>query len=206
MRDTVFEKFGTPLKIDGYERKYAAREVSINPQEVERQLHGDSRFDLVEYDREKRLFNVIELKLGHHRNVIRQAFEQVAKYHQALEGNAQAFLDAFTRKCPMRFTRLMESSYGGKGISVEFYVGLTDEACKDYEFLHILRDRYPDTGIIRVKQDGRIKNYIKKPDGTRDYEIAQPPTFYFSVVGSSFNAVAHAPAAPSENELCATSC
>jgi hypothetical protein len=174
MRDAVFERFGTALEHGGFERKYAAREVSITAQEAERQVHGDCRFDAVEYDKEKRVFRVIELKLSHHQPTIREAFAQVAKYRQALTGNAHTFLDAFTRKSPMRFGRLMESTCGATEISVEFYVGLTDEACKENRgFLSIMKDHYPDTGIARVKSDGRIKHYIKNPDGTHDYETAR---------------------------------
>jgi hypothetical protein len=211
MLEAVFKKF-TPLKKDGFERKYAAREVSISAQEAERDLYGDSRLDIVEYDKEKRLFRVIELKLGHHPPVIRDAYAQVAKYRQTLEDNAHAFLDAFTRKSPMRFGRLMEATRGATKISVEFYVGLTDEACKVRncrDCLPIMKDHYPDFGIVRVKDDGRIKHYIKKPDGTHDYEIARARAVSFTLAwpaaASASNGAAQPSVVASENELCLTS-
>lgn len=212
MLDAVFPKFGATLKKDGFERKYAAREVRISDKEAECPLHGDCQFDLVEYDKEKQVFRVIEFKLGHHQAVIPEAFSQVQKYRQALEANAHTFLDAFTRKSPMRFGRLMESTCGATKISIEFYVGLTDQACEEnQEFLRSFKEKwYPYIGTVRVKDDGKIKHFIKNPDGRKDYEIARARAVSFSLawgpVTNAFGGEPQVSMAASENELRPTSC
>lgn len=196
----VIERFGA------HEQKYAACEVPISAEEVERQLYGDSRLDLVEYDTASRVFKVTEFKVDHHQSAISHAFRPVERYRRALKANPYAFLDAFTRKSPMRFRRLMESTCGATKISVEFYVGLTDEACKESDFLRAMKAHYRDTGIIRVKDNGTSKDYLKNPDGTRDYDIARATADSFSLTwpqaASNVNGTEQAPVVPSENALC----
>lgn len=171
MSDLIFPKFGTPR--EQFERKYAAREVPIKVQELEYDINRDCKLDLVEYDKHKRIFKIVELKSGCSDATIRDAFTQLAGYREKLEGRADNFLDAFTRKSPMRFGRMMEASLGGTEIRIEFYVGLTDEACKNVDRLHSWKSKYPDSGIIRVKEDGRLKDYIKEADGKHNYELAK---------------------------------
>lgn len=178
MSDRVFPRFGTTC--EQFERKYAAREVPIKVQEAQYDVKRDCRLDLVAYDKQKRTFKIVELKSGCSDAAIREAFVQLARYRDELEVRAYSFLDAFTRKSPMRFGRLMEATSGGKQISVEFHVGLTDEACKNVDRLRSWKNKCPDIGIIRVKKDdGRLKDYIKEADGEKNYELAKARPVHF---------------------------
>lgn len=195
MSDRIFTGLGAKRVGGELELKYAAREVPIKVQEGEYDINKDCKLDLVEYDKQKKIFKIVELKSGCNDAIVRDAFRQLARYREKIEGRAYIFLDAFTRKSPMRFGRMMEATSGGRQICVEFYVGLTDEACENVDCLRSLKREFPYIGIIRVKDNGRLKDYIKELDGTRNYELAQAQSLPFVLTSRPV----------AENELCSIS-
>lgn len=210
MIDRIIHNFGTTLKTDDFDRKYAAREVHIRVQEVPGDTEGDRILDLVEYGKKKKTFKVVEFKSGHSTAIIREAFKQVAKYRAILEGRALTFLNAFTRKSPMRYGRLMEATSGGKQIHVEFYVGLKDEVCCQHvDLLRVLKKRYPETGIMRVKDDGKIKFSVKDAGSKHDYRLAQARPVVFAITwppaSKDLDNAMPTSGAVAENELCPVS-
>jgi len=181
MSHYIFDKFGKMVALDESARKYAAREVPVVAN-TDEDVDGDGRLDVVGYDKEKRTFQVVECKSGDGAAAIRQAFTQLACYRGMIEHRVLTFLNSFTQKSPMRFERLMEATSGGKQIAVEFYVGLTDEACQEsVSLLRRLKERYPHTGILRVKPDGRIRHDVKEANGTYHPELAQAVPVLFDI-------------------------
>ncbi|MDE3178694.1 MAG: hypothetical protein KGM47_03455 [Acidobacteriota bacterium] len=174
MSDRIFRKF---RKSRGH--WYAARQVQIKVHEGKYDTNKNGILDVVEYDRQKMVFKIVELKAGHSDATVCEAFKQVTRYSEKLKGRADIFVDAFTRKSPMRFARVMEATSGGTEINVEFYVGLTDKACKNINRLHSLKGKYPAIGIIRVKVDGTLKHDIKTPDGKHDQDLARAQVALF---------------------------
>lgn len=63
---------------------------------------GNCILDVVAYDKEQRLFNVIECKLGSDKTSISHAFGQLAGYQAEISAGNQDFLDAYTRRVPLR--------------------------------------------------------------------------------------------------------
>jgi hypothetical protein len=144
-------------------RVIAAREVSL----------GRCRFDVVAYDKNARVFKVVECKLHSRPASVGRTFGQAITYYAFIKGHAFDFLDAASRKLPlMRYRRWDEATDGGKKIMVAVYVALTDKACRQPEFLE-LRAQYPHIGIIRVKPNGRCRNALRRPDGTADSSAAE---------------------------------
>ncbi|HEV2419960.1 MAG TPA: hypothetical protein VGX94_19360 [Terriglobia bacterium] len=209
MSNLIFTRFGAKWMGDDFERKYAAREVPIKVKEGEYDINKDCKLDIVEYDKQKKIFKIVELKSGCSNAIVRDAFKQLKRYREMLEGRTFIFLDAFTRKSPMRFGRVMEATLGGKEIRIEFYVGLTDEACENVDRLRSLKKEFPHIGIIRVKDDGKLRDYIKERDGTRNYELAKAQTVHFVLTwppaANDLDNGAPISGAVAENELCSIS-
>ena len=164
MAERLHERFGRMLDKEAFGYRYAAREVPVGKA---------GRLDVVGYCKVEKVFKVVECKAGSGKATIWKAFGQMAMYRAAIENDVLGFLDAFTRKSPMRFERMMEATSGGKRIAIEFYVALTDEACKDWDCLIQLKELNPDTGIFRIKDDLRVRDNVKDPNGNPNHELAK---------------------------------
>jgi hypothetical protein len=130
--------------------------------------------DVVAYDKKQRLFRVFECKLGSDGITIANAFGQISVYQQEISTRPHKFIDAFTDKpeIRLRWGRLMEATHGNRYIRVAFYVALTDSACASIGLIRSQKDRHPNVGVVRIKEDGTIKHYLKA-NGKRDSELAK---------------------------------
>jgi hypothetical protein len=144
--------------------KNSAREVRV----------GNCILDVVAYDKEQKLFSVIECKLGSTVTRISETFGQIAGYQAELSARPHTFIDAFTDKpeVHLRWGRLMEATSGNRYIRVAFYVALTDEACAGIDLIRSHKQNHLNVGVIRVKEDGSCKDNLKA-DGRRDLELAK---------------------------------
>lgn len=122
---------------------------------------ADCVLDVVAYDKKKRLFSLVECKLGTKPTSIGHAFGQIAAYSAILSQHGRAFLRAFTRRVPLNYERQMEATDEGRRFCVAFYVALTDNACKRFELIHAVKKLLPKVGIIRVKPDGTCRSYLR---------------------------------------------
>lgn len=131
------------------------------------------RLDLVAYDKTAKVFKIVECKMHSSPRNAAQTFGQAAMYSSLLSKQASKFLDAVSKKePPMKYTRWIEATDGGREIRVEFFVALLDKATKRPEFSD-LRKKFPEIGIFRVKPDGYCWNVLKRPDGTYDSKGAK---------------------------------
>jgi hypothetical protein len=128
-------------------------------------------FDVVAYDKEKRLFKLVECKLATSPTSIGRTFGQLASYHAAVMDQGYAFVTAVSRRLPLSFHRLMEATNNATKIQVAFYVALTQKACLNLRLLKSLKSLLPSVGIIRVKPDGHCRGYLLR-DGKRDDSIS----------------------------------
>lgn len=146
--------------------KYAAREVKL----------GSCKFDVVSYDKRNKIFRLVECKRSSRPAGIGRAFGQLAAYAATLATtSADDFLTAYSRKLqkPMDYHRWAEATNGHRSVKVAFYVGLTNEACRQIPLLRSLKTIFPKVGILRVKTDGRCRPYLRNK-GEADYETARP--------------------------------
>ena len=143
----------------------SAREVGV----------GGCVFDVVAYDKKLQLFKLVECKLGSQATNIGHAFGQVAAYCAVLSRRGRDFVDAFSTRVPLRFGRLMEATENAKRIRVAFYVALTDDACKRIELIREVKALLPFVGIIRVKREGKCRNYLKDK-GWKDKKLSEART------------------------------
>ena len=96
----------------------------------------------------------------------------VAAYYAVLAARGRDFLNAFSRKVPLRYERLMEATNENRRIRVAFYVALTDEACKRVNLIRSVKRLLPTVGIIRVKPDGKCREYLRERD-QKNYKLAK---------------------------------
>ncbi len=145
-------------------KKYAAREVRV----------GDCIFDVVAYNKNEKLFKLVECKKSRKSSGIGHAFGQLAAYSTTIAAHATDFLDAYSRKLPvrMRYLRWVEATDNFSRIKVAFHVALTEEACKRVELLRALKKLLPDVGIFRVKPDGYVRDYVRVRMN-KDYKLAK---------------------------------
>jgi hypothetical protein len=145
--------------------KYAAREVRV----------GDCIFDVVAYNKAKNSFRLIECKRSRKASGIGQAFGQLAAYSATIATHGREFLVAYSKKLdvPMHQGRWLEATDDYRRITVEFYVALTDKACKRVDLLRSMKNILSDVGIIRVKADGYCRNYLWV-GRQKDTKVAQP--------------------------------
>ncbi len=101
-------------------------------------------------------------------------FGQLAAYSTTIAAHATDFLDAYSRKLPvrMRYLRWVEATDNFSRIKVAFHVALTEEACKRVELLRALKKLLPDVGIFRVKPDGYVRDYVRVRMN-KDYKLAK---------------------------------
>lgn len=144
--------------------KYAAREVKI----------GDCKFDVVAYNKNEKLFNLVECKMSGSSSGIGHAFGQLAAYSATIAAHSAEFLDTYSKKAArIRYSRWMEATDHGRRIRMAFYVALTDDACKRIELLTSLKRILPDVGVFRIKPDGYCKDYLRV-GGKKDHKLAKP--------------------------------
>ncbi len=140
----------------------AAREIRV----------GDCKFDVIAYDKKQRLFELVECKRGSHTTTIGHAFGQVAAYYAVVADRGFEFVNALSKKLPLSFARLMEATHGARRIRVAFYVALTDKACRRVDLIRSVKRLLPSVGIIRVRPDGKCRDYVRI-HGVRDYDLAK---------------------------------
>jgi hypothetical protein len=133
---------------------------------------GSCILDVTAYDKAARLFKVVECKRVSDARRIGHTFGQTAAYMSVVAENGFGFVDALSKKLHMRFLRWMEGTNNGTEIKVEFYVALPDDACEQVDLLRSLKRQYPDVGIVRVKPDGKCRDYVKD-QGKRDRELTK---------------------------------
>jgi hypothetical protein len=132
---------------------------------------GSCIFDVVAYDKREKLFSIVECKLSSRVTGIGQAFGQISAYYAVLSTLGRDFINAFTRKVPLRYDRMMEAVEGNQ-LRVVFYIALTDQACMQVELIRSMKHLLPNVGIIRVKDDGRCRSHLKV-DGQKDFKLAE---------------------------------
>jgi len=146
-----------------------ARHVAKSAREIR---VGNCIFDVVGYDKRETLFRIVECKMGDHATSIGHAFGQISAYYAVLSALGRAFLNGYTRKVPLRYERLMEATHDNRQLRVAFYVALTDKACKQVELIRSVKKLLPIVGIIRVKEDGRCRTWLRS-DGKKDSKLAE---------------------------------
>ena len=132
------------------------------------------RVDLVAYDKQAKVFKIVECKMHSKPINSGKTFGQVTTYLSILDHEVSEFLDVITKKASprMKFSRWMEATNNGKKIRVEAFVALTDKATKQPEFQN-LRSKFSRIGVIRVKPNGQCRDTLPRPDGSRDPKAAQ---------------------------------
>lgn len=148
---------------------------------------GDCILDVVAYDKKQRVFRIVECKLGHCARTIGHAFGQISAYIAVLSAleREKDFIDAFTRKMPLRYGRMMEATRNNTQLRVAFYVALTDGACQNIELIRSLKRLLPNVGIIRVKANGKCRDYLRY-NGKKEAKLAEAvPTVIHIVSGAS---------------------
>jgi len=144
-------------------------------------------FDVVAYDKQEKLFRLVECKLGSKATSVGHAFGQVAAYYAVLAARGRDFLNAFSRKVPLRYERLMEATNENRRIRVAFYVALTDEACKRVDLIRSVKRLLPTVGIIRVKPDGKCREFLRER-GQKNHKLAEAlPVMVEILRGNSVN-------------------
>lgn len=144
--------------------KYATREIKIS----------DCIFDVVAYDKNEKVFRVVECKRSSKASTIGHAFGQLATYRATIAAEGRAFLDIYSKKIPvaMRLGRWMEATDTYRRIRIAFYVALTEKACKRLALIRSLKESLPEVGIIRVKPDGLCRSYLRNGN-RKDERIAR---------------------------------
>lgn len=129
-------------------------------------------FDIVSYDKKRKIFKLVECKLATRPSSIGRTFGQLASYYAAVDDDGYAFVTALSKKLPLSFDHLMQATHSATEIHVEFYVALTHEACLNLPLLESLKRLLPQVGIIRVKPGGECRSYLVK-DG-QSYKALSP--------------------------------
>jgi hypothetical protein len=132
-------------------KKTSAREIRV----------GDCKFDVVAYDKKRRLFQIAECKMGSKATVIGHAFGQIAAYCAILSAAGEEFLDAYTKRVSLRWRRMMEATDQAKQFKVVFYVALEDKACRRIDLIRSIKRLLPNVGIIRVKRNGECRTHLR---------------------------------------------
>jgi len=155
---------------DAVERHLTSKAKVIVGREVKL---GRGRLDLVAYDKNTKVFKIIECKLHSGPTNTAKTFGQALGYFTDLEGLAVEFLDSTSRKLEkMRFGRWWEATDRGREIKVAVYVALTHKACMQPEF-PALRAQFPQIGVIRVKPNGSCRNALRRRDGAPNSKGAE---------------------------------
>jgi len=154
--------------------KHSTRELKV----------AECILDVVAYDKTKRLFTLVECKLGTKPSSIGHAFGQIAAYSAILCEHGKAFLKAFTRRVPLNYERQMEATDGSRKFRVAFYVALTDNACKRIALIRSVKKLLPGVGIIRVKPDGKCRTYLRVK-GQKEPTLARAAVMVIEIIPSA---------------------
>jgi hypothetical protein len=148
--------------------KYAAREVRVR----------GCIFDVVAYNKKEKSFTLVESKRSKKLTGIGHAFGQLAAYSAMIATQGPQFLAAYHKKLtvPMHIDEWMRATDNYRRFKVEFYVALTDAACKQVPLLRSMKKILPDVGIIRVKSDGKCRRDIRLSGNKRDSELCHANT------------------------------
>ncbi len=166
------------------ERMSRAVARHIKPSALDVRIGRGCTLDVVAFDKERKVFKIIECKYVKDLRRIGHAYGQLLAYYSALKQPGSEFLDAFAKKTKpeISLTDLMGATQRGKNMQVEFYVGLRDAACKDVHLLRSMKKRLPRVGIIRVKRNGQIRDYIRDQDGRKDRKLTQAKKISIAVM------------------------
>jgi hypothetical protein len=134
---------------------------------------GSCILDVVAYDKNERVFSIVECKLATHVTGIGHTFGQISAYYAVLSALGREFINAFAKKVPLSPDRIMEATDGYHRMCIAFYVAFTHKACKKQpELIRSMKHLLPNVGIIRVKDDGKCRRYLNV-HGKRDFKLAE---------------------------------
>jgi len=128
------------------------------------------KFDVVGYNSNEKAFYLVECKAGRKATDIGHAFGQILAYKSVLSDKGYDFLKQFNEKSRVRFEDIIEAVQEKK-LRVKFFVALRQNACKNFQLLRLMKQSLPDVGIIRVRDDGACRPYIRVEGNRKDYEI-----------------------------------
>jgi len=120
---------------------------------------GNIGFDAVGYSSDDSIVHVVECKAGRKPVDIGHAFGQILAYRSVLSEKGYEFLTKFGDKVRMKTEDIVTATREGT-LRVKFYVGLSDEACKNISLIEAMKKILPSVGIIRVKKDGGCRDYL----------------------------------------------
>jgi hypothetical protein len=163
----------TETEMELFVKKWLTRGKKKYRVESQVRLFGKSRLDLVAYDKTSGVFTVVECKSTHEKSTVRRAFNQLARYRNAISRQPDNFVDRVSRKMKMRFGRWMEATDCGRRIRVEFLVGLRDRACDKLQSIRDQKSRRSSVGIIRCKNNGRCESCVKTEHGAEDTQLCE---------------------------------
>jgi len=134
-------------------------------------------FDVVGYSKSERVFYIVECKRGSKATTIGHAFGQILAYKSLLGEKGYDFLEEFYNRLIIhRVKRIkfhdLEQAKEGENLRVKFYVALKEEACRRYDLIRLIKNSLGfKVGIIRVKNDGKCRFYIRTDEKAIDTEI-----------------------------------
>lgn len=145
---------------------------------------NSGRLDLVAYDKKRGVFWVVECKPARTEVEISKAFAQARVYRSMIERSPDEFVDsASDGKLEMRFQRLMEATDRAIRIRVEFYVALKEKTCGNVSWIRNFKGQYPEIGVIRYKQNGTCRSYLRYANNRHDSELARAITVTIPIKG-----------------------
>ena len=163
----------TETEMELFVKKWLTRRKKKYRVESQVQLFGKSPLDLIAYDKTSGVFTVVECKSTHEKSTVKRAFNQLVRYRNAISRRPDKFVDSVSRKMEMRFGRWMEATDCGRRIRVEFLVGLRDSACDKPQSIRDQKSRHSSVGIIRCKNNGQCKPYVKIESGAEDAQLCK---------------------------------
>ena len=139
---------------------------------------SNCKFDVVGYNNREKAFYVVECKFGSDPVSIGHAFGQALAYRCLLEENGFEFKRKFVNELLAKSVKGIRYSdledLVNKPVSnFRFYVALRERACMKYKLLKLIKRKLPEVGIIRVKEDGACRLYIRTEGNQKDYEISR---------------------------------
>jgi len=131
-------------------------------------------FDVVGYSSADSVVHVVECKAGNNAVQIGHAFGQLLAYKSVLTEKGYEFLTEFGDRARMRTDDIVTATQEGS-LRVKFYVGLTDEACRNVSLIRAMKESLPSVGVFRVKKGGGCRLYLRIK-GEKDYELCKSQT------------------------------
>jgi len=134
-------------------------------------------FDVVGYSKLEKVFYIVECKKGSKATTIGHAFGQILAYKSLLGEKGYEFLEEFYNRLIIDRVRQikfhdLEEAEEGKNLRVKFYVALGEEACRRYDLIRLMKDSLGfKVGVIRVRNDGKCRFYIRTDERSKDTEI-----------------------------------